>query len=124
MITGSLITIREGLEAFLIIGILLGYLTKINQPQLKLHVWIGAGAALLVSILLAAVFQTLAIQFDGETAQLFEAGIALLAVAVLITCCSSVEKFFLARVAASPAGEVMSIYSCSCLWRGLLCRRS
>lgn len=83
MIAGSLITIREGLEAFLIIGILLGYLTKINQPQLKLHVWIGAGAALLVSILLAAVFQTLAIQFEGETAELFEAGIALLAVAVL-----------------------------------------
>lgn len=83
MITGSLITIREGLEAFLIIGILLGYLTKINQSQLKVHVWIGAGAALLVSVLLAAVFQTLAIQFEGETAELFEAGIALLAVAVL-----------------------------------------
>jgi high-affinity iron transporter len=30
MITGSLIAIREGLEAILIIGILLGYLTKIN----------------------------------------------------------------------------------------------
>ena len=60
MIAGSLITIREGLEAFLIIGILLGYLTTINQPQLKVHVWIGAGAALLVSILFAAVFLTLA----------------------------------------------------------------
>ncbi len=83
MIAGSLITIREGLEAFLIIGILLGYLTKINQPQLRVHVWIGAGAAFLVSVLLAAVFQALAIQFEGEAAELFEAGIALLAVGVL-----------------------------------------
>lgn len=83
MIAGSLITIREGLEAFLIIGILLGYLTKINQLQLRVHVWIGAGAAFLVSVLLAAVFQALAIQFEGEAAELFEAGIALLAVGVL-----------------------------------------
>ena len=83
MIAGSLITIREGLEAFLIIGILLGYLTKINQPQLRVHVWMGAGAAILVSFLLAAVFQALAIQFVGEAAELFEAGIALLAVWVL-----------------------------------------
>lgn len=83
MITGSLITIREGLEAFLVIGILLGYLTKINQPRLKVHVWMGAGAAFLVSVLLAAVFQTLAIQFEGDVAELFEAGITLLAVGVL-----------------------------------------
>jgi len=83
MITGSLITIREGLEAFLIIGILLGYLTKIGQPRLKVHIWIGAGAAILISILLTAAFQALAIQFEGAAAELFEAGVALLAVGVL-----------------------------------------
>lgn len=83
MITGSLITIREGLEAFLIIGILLGYLTKIGQPRLKVHIWIGAGAAILISILLTAAFQALAIQFEGDAAELFEAGVALLAVGVL-----------------------------------------
>ena len=83
MITGSLITIREGLEAFLIIGILLGYLTKIGQPRLKVHIWIGAGAAILISILLTVAFQALAIQFEGDAAELFEAGVALLAVGVL-----------------------------------------
>ena len=83
MITGSLITIREGLEAFLIIGILLGYLTKIGQPRLKVHIWIGAGAAILISILLTAAFQALAIQFEGAAAEFFEAGVALLAVGVL-----------------------------------------
>ena len=83
MITGSLITIREGLEAFLIIGILLGYLTKINQPRLRVHIWIGAAAAILISILLTAAFQILAIRFEGDIAEAFEAGVALLAVGVL-----------------------------------------
>ena len=83
MLAGSLITIREGLEAFLIVGILLGYLTKINQSQLKVHVWIGAGAAILVSAVAAVIFQALAIQFEGTAAELFEAAVALLAVGVL-----------------------------------------
>lgn len=83
MLAGSLITIREGLEAFLIIGILLGYLTKINQQRLKAHVWIGAGAAILSSILLTITFQALAIQFEGDTAEMFEAVVALFAVGVL-----------------------------------------
>jgi high-affinity iron transporter len=83
MLTGSLITIREGLEAFLIIGILLGYLTKVNQPRLKTFVWIGASAAILLSALLAAAFQLLAIQFEGVVEEIFEAAVALLAVGVL-----------------------------------------
>ena len=83
MIAGSLITLREGLEAFLIVGILLGYLTKINQPRFKIHIWIGTGAAILISILLAVAFQALAIQFEGDAAELFEAAVALLAVGVL-----------------------------------------
>ncbi|MBI3359689.1 MAG: FTR1 family protein [Chloroflexi bacterium] len=83
MIAGSLITIREGLEAFLIVGILLGYLTKIDQPQFKVHIWIGTAAAIVVSILLALLFQALAIQFEGRSAELFEAAVALLAVGVL-----------------------------------------
>ncbi len=37
MITGSLITIREGLEAFLIIGVLFGCLMKTNQNQSAKH---------------------------------------------------------------------------------------
>jgi high-affinity iron transporter len=83
MLAGSLITFREGLEAFLIVGILLGYLTKINQPQFRIHVWLGAGAAIVVSVVVAVIFQALAIQFEGMAAELFEATVALLAVGVL-----------------------------------------
>jgi high-affinity iron transporter len=83
MLTGLLITFREGLEAFLIVGILLGYVTKINQPRLKAHVWVGAGAAILSSALLAIAFHVLAIQFEGAAEEIFEAAVALLAVGVL-----------------------------------------
>ena len=83
MIAGTLITIREGLEAFLIVGILLGYLTKVKRPQFKIHIWIGTAAALIVSVLLAILFQFMALQFEGTAAELFEATVALLAVGVL-----------------------------------------
>jgi len=83
MIAGTLITIREGLEAFLIVGILLGYLTKIKRTQFKVHIWIGTLAALAVSVLLAILFQYMAFQFEGAAAELFEAVVALLAVGVL-----------------------------------------
>ena len=46
MIAGTLMTIREGLEAFLIVGILVGYLTKVKRPEFKVYVWIGTAAAL------------------------------------------------------------------------------
>jgi high-affinity iron transporter len=83
MIAGTLITVREGLEAFLIVGILVGYLTKTNRPQFKIHVWIGTVAALAVSALLAILFQYMAFQFEGASADIFEAVVALLAVGVL-----------------------------------------
>lgn len=83
MIAGTLITIREGLEAFLIVGILLGYLAKIKRAQFKVHIWIGTAAALFVSILLAILFQYMAFQFEGTSAKIFEAVVALLAVGVL-----------------------------------------
>jgi len=82
MIAGTLITIREGLEAFLIVCILVGYLTKVKRPQFKIHIWIGTAAALIVSVLLAFLFQFMALQFEGTAAELFEAIVALLAMAL------------------------------------------
>jgi len=83
MIAGALITIREGLEAFLIVGILIGYLTKIKQTQFKVHIWTGTAAALVVSVMLAFLFQYMAFQFEGTSAEIFEAVVALMAVGVL-----------------------------------------
>ena len=83
MLAGALITVREGLEAFLIVGILLGYLTKLSQAAYKRYVWAGTAAAVLLSIGLAWAFQVLTIQFEGQSAQIFEVAVALTAVGVL-----------------------------------------
>lgn len=50
MVYPFLITLREGLEAALLLGIILAYLTKIGQRQLFKQVWGGAGAAVLLSL--------------------------------------------------------------------------
>jgi len=83
LLAGLFITIREGVEAFLIVGILVGYLTKIGQGRFRSLVWLGTGAAILVSVVLAVVFQVVAIQFEGRNAEIFEVAVSLAAVGVL-----------------------------------------
>jgi len=83
MYAGLLVTLREGIEAFLVVGILLGYLTKINQPQFKRYIWTGTIFGVLASAVLALLFQLLAIQFTGIAAEIFELLVSLLAVGVL-----------------------------------------
>jgi high-affinity iron transporter len=83
MIAGMLITIREGLEAFLITGILLGYLRKVGRPALSRYVWAGTVVGVLASIGFAMIFQRLAVEFEGHRAALFEAIASGIAVPIL-----------------------------------------
>jgi FTR1 family protein len=50
MLEAFIITLREGVEAALIVGITLAYLSKINRPDLKKSVYAGLVAAFLGSI--------------------------------------------------------------------------
>ena len=50
MLTVFLILLREGLEAALVVGIVIGYLVKIGRRDALRWVWIGIVAALVVSI--------------------------------------------------------------------------
>ncbi len=83
MVSGLLITIREGTEAFLIVGILLVYLDKIGQQQFKKHIWWGTFAAMAASLFTAWGFQALAVQFEGNAAVIFEIVVSLIAIVVL-----------------------------------------
>jgi high-affinity iron transporter len=84
MLAGMLITIREGLEAFLITGILVGYLRKVNQRELASYVWVGTAAGVVASVALALAFQVLAVHFgEGHGAPLFEVAASALAVPIL-----------------------------------------
>jgi high-affinity iron transporter len=78
-----LITLREGIEAALIITILLAYLRKLGRSDKHPLVWWGAGAAILVSVVVAAVIFAAAAEFEGRGEQIFEGVVSLIAVSVL-----------------------------------------
>ena len=85
MFSSLLITLREGLEAALIIGIILGYLSKVNQKQLYKHIFIGTGLGVASSILAAFIFEKLVGGFEGKAEQMFEGIVMLVAVVILTT---------------------------------------
>ena len=53
------ITLREGIEAALVVGIILAYLGKADRPELKKYVYAGMAAAVAGSIATAAAIQML-----------------------------------------------------------------
>ena len=55
MLPTYLLALREGLEAALIIGIVLGALAKIRRNDLALAVWLGTLSAVGISILTAVL---------------------------------------------------------------------
>lgn len=83
MVPSILLTLREGLEAALIIGIVLGALKKFNRPDLKPVVWLGAASAAGISLLVAIVLQLLDVAFAGPGEAIFEGITMLLAAGVL-----------------------------------------
>src|SRR5262245_51465129 len=77
MLQAFVITLREGLEAFLIVAISLAYLTKTGRPALVSAVHWGIGVSILVSIGAAILFQ------QASNQALWE-GVLALAAAVLV----------------------------------------
>jgi len=83
MLASALITLREGLEAALIVGVVLVYLRKIGRLDRQASVWGGVVAALMASVAVAIVLQILGAEFEGRTEEIFEGITMFLAVAVL-----------------------------------------
>ncbi|MBI3287248.1 MAG: FTR1 family protein [Chloroflexi bacterium] len=83
MIAAALLTLREGLEAALVVGIVLGYLRKIRRLDRQGYVWIGVAAAVVASLILAIGLQRTGAQLEGPAEEIFEGTTMLLAVGVL-----------------------------------------
>jgi high-affinity iron transporter len=80
----ALVTTREGLEASLIVGIVLGYLAKTENRRYFRHIWLGTAAAVALSIITgAALFFTVG-ELEGRSEQIFE-GIAMLSAVAVLT---------------------------------------
>jgi high-affinity iron transporter len=78
-----LVTLREGLEAGLIVVIILTYLRSAGQRAYWKYALLGAAGAIAVSLLLGAIIFVAAGEFEGRVEQVFEGSAMLTAVVVL-----------------------------------------
>jgi high-affinity iron transporter len=83
MLAGFLLALREGVEAALIVGIVLGMLKKMNRSERAPWVWLGVGTASVISIIAALVLNVLNAEFDGPNEMAFEGLTMLFAAGVL-----------------------------------------
>lgn len=80
----AVLTFREGLEAALIVAIVLGYLRKMNLPGPRRYVWAGVGVAVGLTIGFVWLLQVIGAQFDYPAKGVYEGITSLLAV-VMVT---------------------------------------
>jgi high-affinity iron transporter len=83
MIAALMLSLREGLEAALIIGIVLGVLKRTQHNERAPVVWLGTGAALVVSLIAGVGLYALGVALEGTAEQLFEGAAMLMAAGVL-----------------------------------------
>src|SRR3712207_2146352 len=80
----ALLTTREGLEASLIVGIVLAFLAKTDHREHFRYIWLGTAAAVFASVVAGgALFFTLG-ELEGRAEQIFE-GIAMFSAVAVLT---------------------------------------
>ena len=84
MIGNYLIGLREGLEAALVVSILLVYLVKTDRLAMRRWVFFGVGSAIVASILVALILETISKDLS-ETAEPAFAGIVSFAAVAFVT---------------------------------------
>lgn len=84
MLSSLLITLREGLEAALIIGVILAYLARTDNRQRFRSVWLGMALAIFTSLLAGAIIFILFGEFSGRSEEIFE-GIAMFVASGVLT---------------------------------------
>ncbi|HEX7962589.1 MAG TPA: Fe-S-containing protein [Terriglobales bacterium] len=96
MLEAFTVTLREGVEAALIVGIVLAYLNKIGRPDLRRVAFIGLSAAFLCSIGIAVLLSRLRFNQD-----IFEGVVMLVAAVFVVTM-----VVFMMRTAKKLRGEI------------------
>ena len=96
MLQALVVTLREGVEAALIVGITLVYLAKIGRPQLRRVVYWALGAALAASMAGAVVLSR-----TGFNQDVFEGWVMLVAAFFVATMI-----WFMARAARTLKGQI------------------
>src|SRR5918999_6097915 len=101
--SGLLTGLREGVEAALIVSIILAYLAKTGNARHFGKIWLGTGAAVAVGIAVGVVLFVTVGGFTGSTEQIFE-GVAMLLAAGVVTW----MLFWMRRTAANIKGQLQA----------------
>lgn len=83
MLPSYLLSLREGIEAALIIGIVIGALRKIHRTDLAPALWWGVLSAAAVSVLAAVLLTLFGLELEGPAEKIYEGATMLLAAGIL-----------------------------------------
>jgi len=84
VVQSLLIALREGLEAAIIVGIILAYLARTNNRSQFGSVWLGVGGAVALSVVAGAAIFVAVGEFSGKAEEIFE-GLAMLTAVVVLS---------------------------------------
>ncbi len=101
MLASYLLSLREGIEAALIIGIVLGALRQMRRTELVPAVWLGTLSAAALSLLTAILLTNFGLSFEGAAEKIFE-GITMILAAALLTW----MIFWMSRTARTLKGQI------------------